>query len=325
MEWQTKVEVEVPAFTLDYNSRMMLLGSFFAVNMGEKLKYFSFDAEIKPCGIVYNPLSVAAGLTLLLDKTVFTAEKLVFNCNKWVSLLHHGSFASSDQAEALRKINEGLARASSVLPHLNLLLITFGTSWVYRWKESGEVVANCHKFPADCFVRSRLSVEEIVVTYLELFRRLREVNPGLKIVFTVSPIRHWKDGAHGNQLSKAVLLLAIDELKRQCKDVYYFPSYEIVMDELRDYRFYAEDMLHISVQGVNYIWQRFREAYFNPSTLKVMQQVERINKGLNHRPYEPESGEYRKFRQQLIDELNQLCLRYPYMNRDQSVVSGMSF
>lgn len=302
MELQTKVEFGKPGLEVGYDSKIMLLGSCFAENIGEKLKYFRFQADVNPCGIVYNPASAAGVLRLLLDRKLFTADDLLLNDGKWVSLYHHGSFSSDDRAECLRRINERLEISAGWLEQTDLLVITLGTSWVYRYRETGQVASNCHKIPAIAFERFRLEVMEIVDEYMALVQRLRELNPGIKLLFTVSPIRHWKDGAHGNQLSKAVLMLAIDELVSRLEHVYYFPAYEIVMDELRDYRFYTEDMLHISPLGINYIWERFQEFCVRPECTDLMKRVDKVNKGRQHRASDIDAGHYRVFQERLKQE-----------------------
>lgn len=306
MEFRTKVEIEAVRDRVDYDSRICMLGSCFAENIGQRLKYYRFRTELNPCGIVYNPMSVANVLKLVLAKYRFTERDLLYNTDKWVSLYHHGCFSAPTKELCLEHINERLGRAADGFEKTDLLLMTFGTAWVYRYKERGMIVANCHRFPAGDFERFYLTPEEIVGVYRPLIRQLREVNPKLRIVFTVSPIRHWKDGAHGNQLSKAVLLLAIDKLVQEFPDVYYFPAYEIVMDELRDYRFYGEDMLHISSLAVEYIWEKFKGTWISPAIEPLMKRVDKLNKSLAHRPFSPESDAYRKFQQQLRQEIETL-------------------
>lgn len=306
MEFRTKVEIEAVRDRVDYDSRICMLGSCFAENIGQRLKYYRFRTELNPCGIVYNPMSVANVLKLVLAKYRFTERDLLYNTDKWVSLYHHGCFSAPTKELCLEHINERLGRVADGFEKTDLLLMTFGTAWVYRYKERGMIVANCHRFPAGDFERFCLTPEEIVGVYRPLIRQLREVNPKLRIVFTVSPIRHWKDGAHGNQLSKAVLLLAIDKLVQEFPDVYYFPAYEIVMDELRDYRFYGEDMLHISSLAVEYIWEKFKGTWISPAIEPLMKRVDKLNKSLAHRPFSPESDAYRKFQQQLRQEIETL-------------------
>lgn len=317
MMWQTVVDIEKPDFSVDYHSQWMLIGSCFAENMGMKLMENRFAVDCNPCGIVYNPESVAQVLERLMDERVVTPDELIWHEGKWMSWGHHGRFSASEREVCLEKMNARIYRGAEQLRRADVLLITFGTSWVYRHLQSGCVVANCHRFPERDFERFRLSVPEIVGLYERLLGQLERINPGVRVLFTVSPIRHWKDGAHGNQLSKSVLLLAIDELVKRRKRVYYFPSYEIVLDELRDYRFYAEDMLHVSGQAVDYIWTRFRDTFLSADALQVMRQVEKINKGLNHRPSDPESETYIAFRRKLEGELEQLGNKYPLLNRER--------
>lgn len=314
MDLQTIIKLEKPEFKIGYDTRMMMLGSCFVENIGEKLDYFKFDVDINPCGIVYNPVSVANTLQILMEGKRFTRNDLLQNGDRWVSFSHHGSFSDRDPLRCLQKMNERLELSSAHFAQTDVLVITWGTAWVYRYRQSGQLVSNCHKFPSASFDRFRLSVEDIVNLYSDLLPRLKESNPRLKVLFTVSPIRHWKDGAHGNQLSKAVLLLAIDELMQRFDFVSYFPSYEIVMDELRDYRFYAEDMLHISPQGVDYIWEKFKGQYFTTETLDFMKRIDKLNKILLHRPSDPDSETTLQLRQQASEELKNLLAKIKSVN-----------
>ena len=206
----------------------------------------------------------------------------------------------------MHSINTRLERAADFLKKTDFLLITFGTAWVYRHRKSGIIVSNCHRFPGSDFERFRLSVEEIVKVYQALLAELREKNPHLKVIFTVSPIRHWKDGAHANQTSKAVLLLSAEELCRTIPQTYYFPAYEILMDELRDYRFYADDMLHPSALAIEYIWEKFRDTWISPRIYDLMLRVDKLNKGLAHRPFSATSADYLNFKKRLAEEIQVL-------------------
>ena len=310
MNLQTKITVAAPDFLIDYNSRLMMLGSCFAENMGSKFSYYKFDVDVNPCGIIYNPLSVANVLRLIVEGKQFEKSDLRQVGSKWVSLYHHGAFSSTDPDECLRRINDRLTKATGELRTLDLLVITWGTAWVYRYTRENIVVSNCHKIPSQEFERRRLSVEDIVKEYLVLIGRLREINPGLRILFTVTPNPHWKDGAHGNQLSKATLLLAIDRLREELQHVYYFPAYEIVLDELRDYRFYADDMLHMSGFTVDYIWERFLYSFISPEVLGLMNQIGRVNKGVAHRPFDPQSEEYHRLVKKMLAEIAMISRSY---------------
>lgn len=311
MNLQTKVNIAAPDFTIDYNSKLMMLGSCFAENMGSKFSYYKFDVDVNPCGIVYNPRSVANVLRLIVEGKKFVKEDLMQVGEKWVSLYHHGSFSSTDPGESLEKINQRLEQATMEIRSADLLVITWGTAWVYRHVGTNVVVSNCHKIPSGDFERYRLNVEEIVEEYTGLIERVREVNPGIRVLFTVSPIRHWKDGANGNQLSKATLLLAIDQLREKLKGVYYFPAYEIVLDELRDYRFYADDMLHISSLTIDYTWERFLYSFISPEVLGLMNQIGRINKSLMHRPFDLRSNDYQRLLKNLQTEIDAISRSFP--------------
>lgn len=306
MELQTLIPLETPPFRIDYDTRLMMLGSCFVESMGQQLAYYRYRTDINPCGIVYNPLSVAMTLKLLREDKRLEAGDLLRCGDKWVSLAHHGCFSHSDAKVCLQRINARLEQSAAFLREADVLVITWGTAWVYRHLPDRKVVANCHKFPASHFERIRLEVSEIVDEYLPLLQSLRELNPRLKYIFTVSPVRHWKDGAHGNQLSKAVLLLAVNELVRLVPEAVYFPSYEIVMDELRDYRFYAEDMLHISPQAVEYIWEKFAGLYITPQTREVMKRVDKLNRQLLHRPFNPTDETVIRLKRQAEQELRDL-------------------
>lgn len=314
MNLQTKITIATPDFSIDYNSKLMMLGSCFAESMGSKFAYYKFDVDVNPCGIIYNPLSVANVLRLIVDGKRFEKEDLLENAGKWMSLYHHGAFSSCDPDECLHRINVRLEKASRELRYLDLLVITWGTAWVYKYVRENIVVANCHKIPSQEFERYRLSVEDIVTEYVQLIGRLREINPALRVLFTVSPIRHWKDGAHGNQLSKATLLLAIDRLRERLNYLYYFPAYEIVLDELRDYRFYADDMLHVSGFTVDYIWERFLYSFISPEVLGLMNQIGRINKGLAHKPFDSKSEDYQRLVKKMQAEIAMISRSFPMID-----------
>ena len=233
----------------------------------------------------------------------------------WHSPMHHGSFSAFTPEETLHTINARLHHAHQRLPELNWLMVTLGTAYVYKQKESGQVVANCHQLPENHFLRYRLTVEEIVEDYTALITEMAAHNPKLKWLFTVSPIRHIRDGMHANQLSKSTLLLAIDRLQQLFPGrVFYFPSYEIILDELRDYRFYADDMLHPSPLAIRYLWERFSETFFSTETKQVIMAVQDIRRDLAHKPFHPESEAYQRFLGQIVLKIERLIGKYPYLD-----------
>ena len=311
-------EINIPEFPskLDYSKSMMLMGSCFTENIGQKLLDLKFKVNMNPFGILYNPESIANSLKILLEKRIFTEKDLFKDHGLWNSFYHHSRFSDIDLDTALQKINERIAGSNEFLKTADFLIITFGTAWVYELKETGTIVSNCHKVPASEFERFRLGIYEITETYRELLEQIWKINPGLKVIFTVSPIRHWKDGAVENQLSKATLLLVIDQLIRGFGDqgCAYFPSYEIVMDELRDYRFYAEDMLHLSPVATDYIFDRFTKVMVSAESIEISGQVSKITKAILHRPFNPQSVEYKKFLRSNLNEISRLESRFSFLD-----------
>jgi hypothetical protein len=250
----------------------------------------------------------------MLNPEPFTEADLFLHEGLYHSLAHHGRFSDRSAESCLSGINESLSCAAEWLRTSSYFVITFGTTYVYRHKKTGMTAANCHKLPASDFVRECLTVDAIAGEWSALLEDLWHVNPSLKIICTVSPIRHWKDGAHPNQISKATLLLAEQALsERYSGQVWYFPAYEIMMDELRDYRFYAEDMLHPSSQAVDYIWERFSEACMDRETRSFMKEMELIRKNRNHRPFNPDSESYKRFLMQTLLKIRQLRGKNPYI------------
>jgi len=292
-----RTEFEIAEFKdkISTKSKLMFFGSCFTENIGEKIANLHLQNIINPFGILYNPASVSENIRLLINNKNFTEKDLNRNNNKWFSYNHHGKFSDEDKNKCLQNINTEINKASSLLKDTDFLFITFGTSWIYRLKSNNKIVANCHKIPAKEFNRERLTIPEIVDDYTKLISEIKNINPKIKIIFTVSPIRHWKDGANGNQLSKSVLLLAIEEITKQNAACFYFPSYEIIMDDLRDYRFYSTDMLHINETAINYIWEKFTTTFFDNSTLEYAKKINKINSALNHRTENNKTEKYIEF------------------------------
>jgi len=312
MEFYTRINIPKSSFLLSYTDSIVMIGSCFAENIGKLLQENKFNTDLNPFGILYNPGSIAKAIHMLVQPDLFTSKELVHNEGTYHSFMHHSRFSSVSQEDILDTINNRLILSSEKLLQADRLIITFGTAYVYRLKSNGKIVANCHKLPDKLFSRERLTTEEIVNEWKDLLLHLWEHNPKIKILFTVSPIRHWKDGAHNNQLSKATLLLAIDNLQKEFADrVEYFPAYEILMDELRDYRFYAEDMCHPSSQAVGYIWQRFIENYFSSETLILFNEWNEILKAINHKPFQAESESYKQFIRQTLLKMDQINRKMP--------------
>lgn len=312
MELYTRIDIPKAPFLFSCHERMLLLGSCFAENIGARLEANKFHVDINPFGTLYNPASIAAALRRLLHPERFTADDLFQQEGLYHSFAHHSHFSSTSETECLKNINERLFASAAEFRRTGYLVVTLGTAYAYRLKSSGLVVANCHKLPEKMFNRSMLPVQEIVSEWKELLPTLWKHLPEMKILFTVSPIRHWKDGAHGNQLSKATLLLAVDELQKTFPEqIAYFPAFEIMMDELRDYRFYADDMLHPSELTVDYIWQRFTENFLSDETKGFLKEWAEIQKAINHRPFQPQSEAYKQFISQTLLKMERISQKFP--------------
>jgi hypothetical protein len=314
ISYHTNIKIAESPFKIRYKDRMMFIGSCFADHIGKKIWGYRFQVDVNPFGVLYNPLSVSSACKHMLKPERFVEDDLFLYDGLYHSFAHHGQFSNVSAESCLSGINESLSHAAEWLRTTSYLVITFGTAYVYRLKKNGIVVANCHKLPASEFVRERLAVNDIVDEWSVLLEDLWRVNSSLKIICTVSPIRHWKDGAHPNQVSKATLLLAEQALTEQYPgQVLYFPAYEIMMDELRDYRFYAEDMIHPSSQAIDYIWERFSDTYMDQETHALMKEVNVIDKNLNHKPFNAKAEAYKQFLMQTLLKIRQLRSKNPYI------------
>ena len=320
MNFFTPVDTPKDLPRLTHRNHLLLMGSCFATNMGVRLVNAKFSCLLNPYGVLYNPLSISMAIREALDGKVYTEADLYEHEGLWHSQMHHGDFSSPTPKGTLENINKRLDELRALLPKLDYLILTWGSAWVYEDIQAGHIVSNCHKLPERCFNRRRLSTDEIVSDYANLLLALRNVCPKLKVLLTVSPIRHIRDGLHANQLSKATLLLAIDALKaRFPESVFYFPAYEIVLDELRDYRFYAPDMVHPSEVAVNYVWERFCSSCLSEGSVYVMNECEQIRKALEHKPFQPGSNSYKFFLEKTLLKINRLKEKYPYLDVDKEL------
>ena len=314
MEFRTRVTLPVGQDEICHADRLMLWGSCFTENIGERLSAAKFRCLQNPFGILYNPLSIATALQQVEQRKVYTPDDLFYDRGLWGSRMHHSSFSAADREECLQKVNNGIAEGAAFLEKADWLVLTFGTAWVYEWKADGSVVGNCHKLPERLFTRRLLQVEEICSGWHPLLEELRARHPQLKVLFTVSPIRHVKDGLHGNQLSKATLLLAVDRLCTSLPFCRYFPAYEILLDELRDYRFFADDMFHPNRQAVEYMWECFSETYFSEATRRLVGECQAVRRAAEHRPFHPDSAEHQQFKARQRQHIACLKACYPYLD-----------
>ena len=310
----TAVEKPVSMPALRYGEDMLMLGSCFADQMGKRLMNAKFQCDVNPYGTLYNPRSISRALREIVEGKEYLAQDLYIYNGCWHSAMHHGDFSKVQQSETLQLINERIRKAHQHLSSLKHLFITFGTAWVYE--RDGCVVSNCHKRQESDFLRRRLSVAEIVDDYAELMIGLFEKYPDMEVTFSVSPIRHIRDGLHENQLSKSTLLMAIDSLqeKLHSEKIHYFPAFELMMDEFRDYRFYAADMVHPSEVAEQLIWERFVEYTMSAATKEQMKEVENVERMLSHRPLHEDTAAHKQFLKQLIEKIDQLTDKYPLLD-----------
>lgn len=290
MKFRTEIEIGKYPFEIDYRSRGIMVGSCFADNMASRLAGAKFRVLSNPFGVMYNPLSVASTLQALSSRRSFSDSDLIFGGGRYFSMDFHGSFSDVRTERALSKMNGAAERGADALAGSDYAVITLGTAWVYE--KDGRVVANCHKLPASEFTRRLLSAGEIAASLSSLMEKELK---GKNVIFTVSPIRHLKDGFAGNSLSKALLRVAVEEVVRRYEQAYYFPSFEIMTDDLRDYRFYDADMTHPNATAVDYIWDRFRGAFFSERTEDALSQVLKIVSAAAHRPLDRDCEQYRAF------------------------------
>ena len=283
MEFRTPVNITLAPFAIEPRERMLFVGSCFADNIGRRFVDDKFRATVNPYGVMYNPASI------------------MHTVKRWTGELVAAQSEASDSGSDVRQVTDEAPQTA---------VFTLGTNHVYILNETGEIVDNCRKRPQRLFTERELSVDECAEYLREAVTMLRQINPSVRIIITVSPIRYAKYGFHGSQLSKATLLLAADKLTKEMDNVVYFPAYEIVNDELRDYRFYREDMLHPTDQAVEYIWQRFGETFFSKQTVKFLEEWHPIKAALAHRPFNPEAEEYKKFLEKAKEGERELMERY---------------
>ena len=291
-------EIQKPVKQIDYQSKIGLIGSCFVENIGEKLSYFKFDNFVNPYGILFNPSAIEKSIADIAQKRAYTKSDLLFKNERWHSLHHHSDFSNADEEQVLKAINERIKKSYQTLKETSHLILTLGTAWVYHHIETDQLVANCHKIPQKNFIKRILSVTEIIKSLQNSIQLIQNLNPEVQIILTLSPIRHIKDGMIANNQSKAHLLTAIHQIIAESKAI-YFPSYEIVMDDLRDYRFYSSDMLHPNQTAIDYVWGLFKETWISEESMPIMEQVNQIQKALKHKAFNPNSVQHILFLKKL--------------------------
>jgi hypothetical protein len=306
-KFRTIIEIQKSDCDIDYQSPVCFIGSCFTDNIGGLLEHFKFKTLINPFGVLFNPASIARLLHRSLHLELFSVNELVFHNGLYHLLDLHGDFSCTLADDVLKKGNIALQNTHNFLKNCSYLITSWGTSWVFEHVKNGEIVSNCHKIPSTEFNRRRLEPDEIDRLWRDLISQLLAFNPTLQFIFTVSPVRHLKDTAHGNQLSKSVLLLAIERLLDSLNSkAEYFPAYEIVLDELRDYRFFADDMVHVSPFAIDYVFERFQDRYFSNETKKLLRQVKKIIQATEHRFLHQNFLEQKMFALKMLDVIKTL-------------------
>lgn len=313
MKFRTEIKLQPKKNSIDYTSHLVLIGSCFSENMESKFDYFKFDQLTNPFGIIFQPIGIERALHDCVEHKEYHKADLLQHHDLWLSLNHHSKFNASDPKIVLDRINKNIDKGHQVLKKASHLIITLGTSWAYRWKENGSFVANCHKIPQSGFNNELLSSEEINESLANMIQNVKRFNKDVQIIFTVSPVRHLKDGFTENNLSKALLIKAVHELLDSDK-IHYFPSYEIMMDDLRDYRFYKRDLVHPNEIAVDYIWEHFKNTWISKQAQETMKEIEEIQRSLMHKAFDPESHGHQLF----LDKLNK---RIQNLNKKQPQIS----
>ena len=304
---------------ISYNDRIILIGSCFSDNIGAKLSKYRFNSHSNPFGVMYNPESIKNTLSTIIKNYKFKTEDIEHCNGNYYSFFHHSSFNKSTEDEFIKNVNHKTKEAHNFLKKTNTAIITLGTAWIYKHINKDIIVSNCHKVPASEFSRKLLSVNEASNSLTEICNMLRSINNKMKIIFTLSPVRHLKDGFGGNSLSKSILRCAIENTINEFENTDYFEAYEIVNDDLRDYRFYKADLVHPNDIAVDYIWNKFSEACFSEKTVALMKRVSKINSSLEHRVFNKDSLQYKKFIESTINKIENLSNEAPYIDFSESL------
>ncbi len=318
MKLATEINIPKSSHPIDYHSNIMAFGSCFAENMGAKFQYYKFQSTTNPFGILFHPLAIEKVIHFALSEKTFTENDIFFLNERWHCFDAHSQLSHPDKEVLLQNLSKALQITRVQLKESTHFILTIGTAWVYKHKSSNEVVANCHKVNQNEFEKQILSVTEIEKSLQRIVEKIKQANPNITFIFTISPVRHLKDGFGENQRSKAHLISGLNSLLLKESPPSggwgaYFPSYEILMDELRDYRFYAEDMVHPNQLAIDYIWERFSETYFTEETFSTMKEVDSIQKSLQHKPFNESSEAHQHFLRLLKNQINTLHNRFQHI------------
>ncbi|MCZ2225034.1 MAG: GSCFA domain-containing protein [Chitinophagales bacterium] len=325
MKFRFEFDIQPLKESIAHHHKLFLIGSCFTENIGEKLKKHKFNVFENPNGILFNPVSVAEAIINIIENKQYTQADL-FNYNEgWHSWQHHSRFSGISADDALQKINSSTKQAHSFLKQADYILITLGSAWVYTLTEhalnatKGSVAANNHKAPANWFERRLPDTAQIITVLGTMLDRLGAFNPNIQVIFTISPVRHLREGVIDNNRSKAALITAVHYLIEQLPKLYYFPAYELVLDDLRDYRFFAEDLVHPNYQATQYVWERFVKACMNDDTIQLMENIQDINLAFQHKPFNATSNQHKTFLKTYLEKTKQLKEKYSFLNFEKEL------
>ena len=320
MKFHFEFDIKKLSYPIDYHHHLLLMGSCFTENMGDKLKKLKFSTLENPNGILFNPVSVAEAIDSYISNRQLTINDLFFYNETWHSWNHHSRFSEISQSDAISKMNDSIALAHDFLKKADHLMITLGSAWVYTFTHQaansviGKVAANNHKAPANWFLKKLMTVEETLTIWEELLKKIFLFNPNLTIIFTISPVRHLREGVIENNRSKAVLIQTVHQLIEKFDRSYYFPAYELVIDDLRDYRFYAEDLVHPNYQATQYVWEKFTESCMDEKTKLLIKEITEMNQAYQHKPLNPFTERHQKFLMAYNTKIDILQTKYPFLD-----------
>ena len=326
MKFHFEFDIKKLPQPIRHGQKLLLMGSCFTENIGEKLRRHKFSVMENPNGILFNPVSVAEALAMYVDNKKVTASDIFQHNETWHSWKHHSRFSGITAEECVQKINTSATNAHAYLKTADQLLITLGSAWIYTLTQEaangnkGSVAANNHKAPANWFAKRLMSVAETLDILSTILQKIWLFNPNLHIIFTISPVRHLREGVIENNRSKAVLIQAVHQLVEQNDPLYYFPAYELVIDDLRDYRFYAEDLVHPNYQATQYVWEKFIAACMTEETNLLMKEIAEINLAFQHKPFNPLTMQHQQFLKNYYHKTNALKEKYPYLDFENELV-----
>lgn len=319
IQFRSDLEVRQQEPSIHYPQSILLAGSCFTEHMGDRLSAYRLPVLQNPHGILFNPVSICDTLLSCLERKHYGKEDLFFANERWSSWDHHGRFSHPDQAACLKAINKSQDEAHAFLQKTDWLILTLGSAWVYSLKGTGKIVANCHRAPADLFIHRLLTVEEVLSVLDNLIHRLFYLRPSLRIIFTISPVRHLREGMIENNRSKAVLTQAVHHLVGKFDGIGYFPAYELVIDDLRDYRFYAEDLVHPNHLATQYVWEKFTGSFMSDQAREIMTALDPLLAARKHRPFHPASEEHRKFVRRVLDHCTIIKEKFPFLDCSEDI------